>query len=149
MMDAIEDAQYRVVHDFPGGAVRLAPLVNMHPGTLSNKVHPGSPNHHLTVREAVAIQAATHDCRLLYAEAQVLGHACVALGDFSGISDVELLDAYAAYHQELGQTAAAIREALAHRVVTREQIREIEREIHEDVRHAFEFLSRLKGLCRE
>jgi hypothetical protein len=55
LVSPLDEAQYRVVHDFKGGVVALAPLVRMNPGTLSNKVNPSVETHHLTVDEAVAL----------------------------------------------------------------------------------------------
>lgn len=113
LFSLLDEAKYPVVHDFKGGAVALAPLVRMKPGTLSNKVNPSVETHHLTVDEAVAIQHTARDCRILVAEAHLLGHTCIPLGELASVSDVALLDAYARYHAKVGETAAAIRAALA------------------------------------
>ncbi len=145
-MDAIDDAGYRLVHDFPGGAPALAPLVNMNMGTLLNKANPHMRDHQLTVRQAIAIQKATEQFLMLYAEARLLRHVCIPLGKFPGASDVELLDLYARYHQELGETAAEIRKALAACKITRRMYNEIEREAFEDAAAMFELLARLKSL---
>jgi len=145
MFDPIEKAIYDTVHDFPGGAVKLAPRVNMNSGTLQNKADPRM-EHQLTVREALAIQTTTGDVRILRAEAQVLGYVCIALGDFSGVDDIELLNAYAAWTSEIGSTAASIVEALADRRVTRREYEAVNREMFADAQRAFEFLARLEAL---
>lgn len=148
MWPPISEAQYRLVHDYPGGAKPLAQRVGMNAGTLCNKVHPAM-QHKLTVDEAVALQAAAEDYRLLYAEAQALGHACVKLGDFSTTSDIELLDAYAAWHAEIGETAQAIRDGIAAGRLTADLVQKIKREAHEDACRAFAFIARLEGVCDE
>jgi hypothetical protein len=147
----LDEAKYRLVHDYhPGGARGLGPLVRMNPGTLCNKVHPGMENHHLTVDEAVNIQAVLRRYDVLHAEARALGHVCVQLEDHSEASDMELLDAYAAYHADVGETAQAIRDALAHGDgITREAVARVERELFEDARAGFEFLARLKALAED
>lgn len=145
----LEEAQHQVVHQFPGGAVKLAPLVRMRPGTLSNKVNPDYDGTELFVSEAVAIQHTTKRCDILYAEAAILNHSCIPLGDFTGTSDTELLTAYVRYHAEVGQTAAAIGETLADGRITRAEFERVRREGFEDVQRFFEFLSRLEALIDE
>ncbi len=145
--DALGEAQYRVVHEFPGGARALAPLVGMNVGTLLNKVNPSMGSHHLSLREAVAISHTTGDYRILHACAQPLHHVCIPLVEFEGMSDAALLDAYARYHADLGETAQAIRDALADGRVTRRELDRVKREFHEDVQAGLEFLDRLEALA--
>lgn len=143
----LDAAKYDLVHGYPGGAVALAQRVGMRPGTLSNKVNPDIDTHHLTVDEAVAIQAATGDCRILEAEAQVLGRVAVALGDFATTSDVELLDLYAELHAELGDVAREIGAALKDRRITPAEFQRIDTEMRQAVQAMFELRARLQGLA--
>jgi hypothetical protein len=143
----LDMAKYAVVHDYPGGAVKLAPRVGMHPGTLSNKVNPQVETHHLSVDEAVAIQATSGDCRILEAEEAVLGRVVVALGDFAKTSDVELLELYARLHAELGDMAREIQAALADRRITPREWRRIDAEMQQVVQALFELRARLQGLA--
>jgi len=148
----LDEAKWAVVHEFPrqarrkSGAVGLAPLVGMRPGTLSNKVNPEIDTHHLTVDEAVAIQNAAGDCRILQAEAAILNHAVIPLGDFSRVSDVELLDAYAVLHARIGGHAQAIRDTLMDGRVERNEVERVRHEFFEVVQAGFAFLMRLEGL---
>jgi len=144
-MDPIDSAGYALVHDYPGGAPALAPRVNMNAGTLANKANPHC-EHQFTVREVLAIQALRGITTMIDAEARALGGVFVPLEDYSGTSDVELLDLYAAYHAEIGETAEAIRDSLAGGEVTREAYERVEREFYEDVQAGFAFLARLRAL---
>lgn len=146
MFDSIDEAIYGLIHDQKGGAARLAPLVNMNPGTLANKANPAMENHHLTVKEAVAIQNTTQDFRLLAAEALVLNHAIVPLGDFEGVSDLEILTAYANYHSEIGTTSVVIAEALNDQRVTRKEFQSVRKEFFQAVSTGLEFLNRMEAL---
>jgi len=148
-MDAIDQAGYELVHTFPGGAPALAPHVNMNAGTLLNKANPSCTDHKFTVREVVAIQSFRKSYPMLYAEARVLNHICVKLGQYPDVSDVELLDLYAKYHEEIGETAGALRRALQKGQITQRDYDDIKREAFEDAQAMFELLARLKGLVRE
>lgn len=145
----LDEAQYRVVHEFPGGAVKLAPLCGMRPGTLSNKVNPEYDGTQLFVSEAVAIQHTANRFDILYAESALLNHTSIPLGDYSRVSDTELLTVYARYHAELGETAAAISSALEDGRITRAEFEHIKREGYEDIQRFFEFLARLEALIDE
>lgn len=146
MFDPIDLAQYQTIHNFKGGAVKLAPLINMNAGTLSNKVNPGMDSHHLTVRESIAIQSTTHTHSILQAQAQVLGFCCIELGDFSQVSDVELLNLYSQWHADIGETAQAINEALKDGKIERAEVQKIKNEFHSDIQKGFEFIARLEAL---
>lgn len=146
----LDEAKHRLVHEHPGGAKKLGPLVGINPGTLSNKVNPAMEHHHLTVDEAVRIQAVRRQYDVLHAEARALGHVCIRIEGYEGISDIELLDAYAAYHADVGQTAQAVRDALeAGHSVSREAVQRVRRELYEDTQAGFEFLARLEALIED
>lgn len=149
MFDPIEDAAYRVVHDYPGGAVKLASQLAMNAGTLSNKVNPGCEGHHLSVREALAIQHATRDFRIIQAEAQLLDGIFLHFGHIPRVSDTELLTAYARWHEDIGETAKAIAEALADGKISRTEINRVRKEFQDDIARGFEFLERLEAVCDE
>lgn len=146
MFDTLDKAIYGLIHDQKGGATQLAPLVNMNPGTLANKANPAMEHHHLTVKEAVAIQNTTQDFRVLAAEAAVLNHAIVPLGNFEGVSDIEILTAYAKYHSDIGQTSVVIAEALNDSRVTRREFQSVHGEFFKSVSTGLEFLNRLEAL---
>ena len=146
MYSPLDEAKYNVVHDYSGGAVKLGPLVNIKPAVLSNKVNPTLETHHLMVDEAIAIQAVTRDYRILYAEAAALNHTCIPLTDFTGISDIELLTAYAKVHAELGETAQAISAAFEDGRITGKEFMRITKEQDEDIRAMFELRARLEAL---
>lgn len=149
MMTPLEKAEYDLVHEHPGGAVKLANVAGMNAGTLANKVNPGMPGHHLSVAEAVRLQTIRKVYYILYAEASALNHTCIQLADWSGVSDVELLDAYSRVHQEIGQLAHEISEAFKDRRITRKEFLAITKEMDEAVRAMFELRARLEALIHE
>ena len=150
MIDLLDDAIYRTIHDAPGGALGLAPRIGMNPGTLNNKAYPGH-DAQVNLRESVPIQLATRDFQILHAYCHLLEHAAIPLGDFSGTSDGELMDLYCQYHADLGETAQAIRDALNSdcRRITRSNVRRVRRELIDDMQAGMEFLARLDDLAED
>lgn len=146
MNTRLEEAQYQVVHEFPGGCVKLAELAGMNAGTLANKVNPGMATHKLAVAEAITLQTIAKDYRILYAEASALNHVAIALGDYAALSDVELLNAYAKLHQEIGDVAREIAKAFADRKLSAAEFSRITDEMDQTVRAMFELRARLKAV---
>lgn len=149
-MDQLDEAVFYTVHDFrkgkQRGAVALAPLVNIRPGTLSNKANP-EQEHQPTLHEGVLIMRAAKDFRILYALCSILDHTIpIPVPDLSDISDMQLLDAYANYHAEIGETSQAIREALADGEISEAEFDRIAREMDEDQQRQHELRMRLRAL---
>lgn len=148
MHDSIDQSIYDLIHQGTTAA-KLAALTNMNAGTLSNKASISMENHHLTVKEAVLIQNTRQRYDVLYAEAAALSHACIPLGDYSGASDVELLDSYARYHKETGDMAAEICRTLEVRVVNKGHVNRVRKEFFEAVQAGLALIERLDGLVME
>lgn len=150
MYTPLDDAMYKTVHQYgspkDGGAVKLAQLVGMNAGTLSNKVNPAMETHKLSVAESVAIQNTCNDFRILYAEANALRHICIPAPDFDLVSDVELLNAYTNLHSEIGELATAINDSLQDRHVTRTEFNRIQKEGTEAIQAYYQLLNRLETL---
>lgn len=145
----LEEAKHAVVHEYRGGAVALASRLGMNPGTLSNKVNPDVHTHHLTVDEAVAIQNVARDTRIIAAEAAALDGVFVPLKRPEHVADVHLLEAYANYHAEIGQTAQALKDALADGRIERREYQRIHAEAFEDAAAMFSLLHRLEALVQD
>jgi hypothetical protein len=67
------DAAYHVVHDYPGGALALAPRLGKHASSLNNEVNPptdrapGAPMPKLGIVDAIKITELTRDARIVAA----------------------------------------------------------------------------------
>jgi len=151
MISNVDLAIYNTVHNFRRGDYRgatgLAELLGKNPGTFANKANPAMPSHHFTAPELIAIMNQAGEYRILQAIAHACHHSCINLGDFSDVSDMALLDAYAAMHKEIGETAGVIREAIADGKITRDEFNEIDREFMEDIRAMLELRARLQTLA--
>lgn len=146
----VDQAKHKLVHGEKGGAAKLAPLVGMNAGTLCNKVNPTLETHHLTVDEALTIQAVRKDYCLLQAEAAALGHVAVELQPLAATAtDEELLALWASCSIEEGETAAEIRAALKDGKVDPREYQLIRKEIFEDIAAKLALLQRLAALAGE
>jgi len=149
MIDALAQAIHDTVHQCKGGALALAARIGMNPGTLNNKAYPGSDDAQLNLRESIPLQLETRDFRILATYAHLLDHAVIPVADFSGTSDLELLNLYAAYHVDIGETAQQIRDALGTQRISRRHVLTVRREMIEDMQAGLAFLARLEALADE
>lgn len=136
-MDVL-DAAYHTAHDYPGGVPSVAQRMGTSPNTLQHKVSLTNGTHHLSLREAVAMQEVTGDARILHAMAGSLGYACVSLqvdGEGSTLEQVMHLA------QEFGEVLGSVNGAVADGRVTPNEMLDCER-------RAAELIAALNGvLC--
>jgi hypothetical protein len=157
-MDIMEQAAYTLVHDYANGKHKGAPALanylhshfgyKIQPGTLMNKANPDQ-SHQFTVNEAVLIQRAQGKFNYLYAEAHVLNHSAVPLGDFSTTSDLEFLNTYTQMHKALGDLASVINEAFKDRAISRNEVKQVRTAGMATIRAILEMESRITALCDE
>ena len=154
LIGAIDRAVYDTIHDYVDpatgrrGATVLAPRCGMQPNTLSNKANVLQDRHRLSLSESVTVQTVTRDFRILYAYAQTLGHCAYRLPDLTDCSDIELLDAYTQYHEEIGLKASAIRRALQDGRVTPVEAADIRRLLDHTIRAGLGVIARLEALVK-
>lgn len=126
------DAAHAVVHDYPGGSVALAPRLGMAPAVLRGKVNGNDAGHHLTLMEALRIQLLTGDHRIFMAEANELGYMVTRISDAVG-DDIGLqaMRAIAEFGDFIGKVECSLRD----RRVTRNELKELERQLLEAQSH--------------
>lgn len=146
MYDPIETAAYDLVHDYPGGAKRMAAKVNMNAGTLQHKVNPSMETHHLTLKESVSLMFVSRDFRLLHAICHELGHACLCAGEYKDMADAEFLNHFSHAVSEFGEMAAAINKALDDGKITPAEIRAVRKETLEAIAALASIPARLEGM---
>jgi hypothetical protein len=149
----LDTAIYETVHGYRDpvtrsrGAAALAPKLGMPPGSLSYKADPTNTSAKFGLIESVTTQLVAGDFQILHAYTAVLGHCAWCLPPHSNASDVELLEAYASVHAQMGQMATAIRDALSDRRVTRVEVAAIRMHFDAQVRAGLELLARLEALA--
>lgn len=149
----VQRAAWRTVHEYrrnsSAGANALGPLVGKSPGTLSNEVNPDVASHKLGLDDAVALQHAADDYRVLHAMAASLHHAAIRLPDYSGCSDVELLIKFTEWQSRLGSTCQEIHNALTDSRITRDEADRIRAAGQYHMQAFLEFIHRLETLVED
>ena len=79
--------------------------------------------------------------------ARELGYVCVEIPDYSGVSDMELLNAWADWDAARGETGQAIKKALDDSIISGEEIVRIKKEMFEDFQKELALLARLEQLA--
>lgn len=88
----IADAAYNTAHGYPGGIAALATRMGVNAGTLTAKVNQQNTTHHLSLKEAVALQHFSGNHAILHAMAEALGYTCSrATPDQSGGDPTEAI----------------------------------------------------------
>lgn len=104
------DAAYLIAHHHQGGVRDLALRMGVSPHVLQNKLNPNNTTHHLTLKEAIALQVMANNPAILHAMAVQMGYTCTpAIPDQSGGDPVE---AFLQMQREVGEFTASAADAL-------------------------------------
>lgn len=136
----VEIAAFHLVHDFKGGAPALGPLAGIDATLLSNKVNPNNDRNHLMLKEAVRIQMASGDHRVLHAMAENLGEVCLPLPE---VKDGDLLKDTLRSTRAVGEMMREIDVSLADDVVTANELRRIQHATLDAVAHLAALYARI------
>lgn len=143
---SINNAFYEVVHQFKGGAGRLAPRIHKSGSTLSHEVNHKSEAHKLGLLDAVRLLKITGAKGPLLSIAQSLGFTLVPVRKFEGCDDDEVLNSYALWMKEIGDVSSAVLIALEDGEVTPEEYSKILREGMDSIAAFHGFLRRIESL---
>lgn len=138
----VEVAAWSLVHDFPGGAPALGAMVGLDGTLLSNKVNPNNDRNHLMLKEAVRIQMASGDHRILRAMADNLGELCVPLPQ---VHDNDLMQATLRSMRSFGVMMGETEQALKDKRVTPNELKRIQAAMLESVAHVTALYSMLQA----
>lgn len=131
LMADVEAAAYALVHEYPGGAEALGAQTGIK--LLSNKVNPNNDRNHLMLKEAVRCQIVARDHRIFMAEAEELGYAPLRLPD---CEDADFGQAAMLAIRDFGKFIGTCEESLSDGKVSRNELRNIERDLLEAITHA-------------
>jgi hypothetical protein len=143
----VSDAAYATVHDYPGGAISLAPRVGMNPTVLNSKVNQNTTTHHLTMLEAQRIMGVTGDHRILRAQCEDLGYLPPIPRVEAGVSDAALLETYTRLMSELGDFSGKFHKALSDGKLTSKEVDGLQVEMLEFFAAGEELLNRARQIA--
>lgn len=152
-IDPIDQAFYDDAHSYRDsntgrkGIPALAKLINMAASTLQNKADRFQEFAQPSIKEARAVMAASKSYLTLHALAADLGFACIPLPGVEYAADMDLLNAWAEWSNEFGETAAAIKEALEDGRVTFDEVNRVRRELTEDYEKGMAMLEVMRAMC--
>lgn len=153
--DAIAEAIHETARNFkyhPGskigknGISGLALEISADPGSFSNKCNPKQGGHTPHLLDILNIMTMTGSHEILNQLARQFNYVCVPIEDYKGVSDMELLNAWAAWGAERGETEQAIHHALEDSSITRTEYDKIKNEMFEDFQKELALLARIEGL---
>lgn len=150
----VQDAFYRVVHDFGGGEANnggvpsLARQMGMPPGTLYNKANPNESSHHKpTLADAVLASILSGDRRIAQAFCHTLGGVFVSLPDLSNLTTDSLLEHLTKIGRESGEFYACLDDSLrADRQINAEEFAKLECEAEQWIAAICEAVARLREM---
>jgi len=145
-MSRVENAAYALVHATRERARDIAERTGIKLQVLINKVSPTCDRNHLMLSEAVAIQQAAGDHRILQAMAEDLGYVCVPAP--AVFSDGDVAHALSTMCGEFGDYLRKVDEALRDGQVTPNERRGLENELAEMIASATHLQSVLAGKGR-
>lgn len=143
----VSDAAYSTAHGYPGGVAALASRMGVNANTLTAKVNQQNTTHHLSLREAVAMQHFSGNHAVLHAMAEALGYTCSRVTpDQSGGDPVEAVMHMESAHAEF---VRAVADALhGGRAVTGNQVRRADAMAQEAIATTCHMLALLRGRMR-
>lgn len=141
----INDAVYRVVHDF--GVEKLAARTGTPAGTIYNKALASDSTHHKpTLADALIWSQITHDPRIVQALCRCLGGAFVPIDDLARVSDAALLELVANWMSEQGRFFEAFNQTIADGEVTLGEFEATDRQARQVISALLELLGRLEQM---
>lgn len=150
----VQDAFYRVVHDFAGGEARgggvpaMARQMGMPPGTLYNKASQSEASHHKpTLADAVLASILSGDRRIAQAFCHTLGGVFVSLPDLSNLTTDGLLEHLTKIGRESGDFYACLDAALRNdRQINADEFTALELEAEQWIAAICEAVARLREM---
>jgi hypothetical protein len=101
----VMDAASLIAQKHPGGVPALAKLMGVSANTLQHKLNPNNTTHHLTLKEAVALQAVSGMPYVLHAMAAGLDYICLRARPND--SEGDAVEAFMRVQQATGELTAA------------------------------------------
>jgi len=145
--DTIKTAIYDTAHNYPGGLKALAAKMGVRAGTLNNKCDPAMEGHVLNIEDLWKMMAITGNIKVLVMLAGEMRHVIMEIKSYPDVSDIELLNSWAEWQAERGETEQAISDALNNQKITKSELDRIKSEMFEDFQKELALLQRLSYIA--
>lgn len=140
------DAAYRTAHEYPGGVAPLAFRMGLPASTLNHKVNLTNSTHHLSLKEAVLMQAVSGNFLILQAMAGALGHAVLQL---EPASDGQPMTDVARMVREFSELLTRVTTSTADGTVTMNEVRECQRQAMAAIGAIYSVMSTVRTMLPE
>lgn len=130
-MSNVHDAAYMTAHEYPGGARALALRLGVNAAVLSNRLNPNNHDHHLTVRDLMAMMTMSGDHRALHAACMELGYMAFPLP--TQVGDDDTTEALTNTCKEFSDYLQTVTGSLSDNKVNATELRRIRKELAEMV----------------
>jgi hypothetical protein len=120
-------AAFQLVHQYPGGATALAPVLSKTPATLSHEVSPNYPTAKLGLADAVALSKWTGDRSVVNAFAAEMGCLVMLLPALPVGTDL-IAEHTANLAREFGHLMTEVANGMADGAINANELVRIERE---------------------
>ncbi len=121
----VMDAAYHTAQSFPGGVPALAQRMGMSQNTLAHKISLNNDTHHLTLREAVAMQELSGDKRITRAMCGALGGV---FQEQQAAPKQTVMETVMGMAKDFGEVLVSVNNAIADGKVTLNEMHDCERQ---------------------
>lgn len=128
-MSSLDNAAWAIVHATRDSARDIAERTGIRQQVLVNKVNPNNDRNHLMLSEALAIQKAAGDFRILQVMADELGHVCIPKPSLA--CDDDVAHAIACMCAEFGDYLREVDTSLQDGRVTPNEQKRLDKELAE------------------
>lgn len=143
------DALYHAVHDYPGGAVSLAPRMGVAASTLQSMANPNVETHAWPYKRVKQVMQLTEDLRPLEALCTEFGGLFVKLTAGGDKPIEEIYRDLARLAKEFGDIPREVTKALSDGRIKQKEFERIEREVMELQQAATTVLQRMRGMVEQ
>lgn len=140
------DAAYHTAHEYPGGIPPLAFRMGVPASTLNHKVNLSNSTHHLTLKEAVLMQAVSGNFAILHAMAGALGHVVLQV---DAETDAQPMTEVARMVSEFSELLSRVTKSTADGSVTMNEVRECQRQAMAAIGAIYGVMASVRGLLPE
>jgi len=153
VIDPLDAAIHKTVHNYKNphsgkkGAVGIAPVIGMRPGTVQNKANPSEEYAEFGAKELRKVMMAANDFEPLKQLNIDCGFFAVPFPHIEFPADMDVLDAHLDFANEFGEVAIEIKKALEDGNLTSTEMTKIKKEFNDVCEKGQSLMIVLQGMC--